>query len=207
MKRVAPTLCAGLLLLVGTASAQTVYRVVGADGRVTFSDQLPVSPDNMSTLGSGGRTPAADRVALPYALRQAVEQHPVTLFTASNCSPCSAGRALLVQRGIPFTEKTVNTHEDVQALERLSGENALPFLTLGDQKIKGFSDVMWTQLLDSAGYPPRSVLPPGYRHPEATPLVTQQRLPPASQQDTPRPPRAAPTPPGQPAANPSGIAF
>ncbi len=203
-------ICAALLWPATQAHAQAVYRIVAPDGKVTFSDKLPAASDNATTVGRGGKMIAAGAAALPFELSQVASKYPVTLYTASNCAPCGAGRALLSARGIPFAEKTVNTAEDAQALQRISGENSLPFLTIGGQQIKGFSDLEWTQFLNAAGYPQSSILPAGYRNLAATPLVIVQKPSPVAQPDEAQTPRL-PAEPGQApldnSANPAGIKF
>ena len=79
---------------------------------------------------------------------------------------------MLVSRGIPFTEKTINTDEDTNALQRISGGTSLPFGTIGQQQLTGYTEREWTQYLDAAGYPAKSQLPPNYRRPAASPLTT-----------------------------------
>lgn len=201
---------AAALLMTPHAPAQTVYRVVGPDGKVTFSDKPPIAATNVTATGAGGKPVAGNGPALPFELRQVVSKFPVTLYTANNCTPCVAGRALLSGRGIPFTEKTVNTPEDAEALQRISGESSLPFLTIGGQQIKGYADWEWTQFLNAAGYPTASVLPPNYRSPAATPLVAVQKPAPAikAEENQVRPAPVAPS--GMPAdagSNPAGIKF
>ena len=206
----APALGAALLLTLSLAQAQTVYRIVGPDGKVTFSDKPPVTASNVTATEAGAKAAGSNGPALPFELRQVLSKYPVTLYTASNCAPCGSGRALLTGRGIPFTEKTVNTAEDAQALQRISGENSLPFLTIGGQQIRGFSDSEWTQYLDAAGYPKASVLPPQYRRPAATALVAIQKPAPAAQApENQTPPGSAEpvrTPPDN-SSNPAGIKF
>lgn len=190
--------------------AQGVYRIVGPDGKVTYSDQPPPAEAKSAVVGGASGGPAAAANApLPLELRTAVGRYPVTLYTSSDCAPCNTGRNLLNARGIPYTEKSVNSAEDVAALKRLSGETSLPFLSIGGQQIKGFSDTEWTQYLDAAGYPKQSILPTGYRRPAASPLVATQpasataTAPGAAQpQRTPAPPPAA-----TPVAPPTGIRF
>jgi glutaredoxin len=170
----------GLVLVLGlvavSASAQPVYRLVGPDGRVTFSDR-PASDAEASAVGSIGSSSAPDSAAqLPFQLRQVVARYPVTLYTAKECAPCNSGRNLLSARGIPHTEKLIGTPEDGDALKRLSGDAALPFLTIGGQQIRGYSDIEWTQFLDAAGYPKTSVLPSNYRRPAPTPLVVVRSI-------------------------------
>jgi glutaredoxin len=203
------TVCFCLLLSAAT-HAQTVYRIVGADGRITFSDKAPVSADSATVMVPGGRTIPLAAAMLPLELRQVVGKYPVTLYSAANCAPCNSGRDLLVSRGVPFAERTVSTNEDSDALQRISGGTSLPLLTIGSQQIKGFSESEWTQFLDAAAYPKSSVLPATYRSPPATPLVVTQPLAPAVQPNETQPPQQtqpAPTVPSQTPSNPAGIRF
>ncbi|HSV53332.1 MAG TPA: glutaredoxin family protein, partial [Burkholderiaceae bacterium] len=175
-----PWIAAGSALLALAsiaAQAQPMYRIVGPDGKVTFSDRPPAE-------GAGGKstaTSAATRVGtdsganLPFEVREVANRYPVTLYSAPNCSPCASARNLLVNRGVPFAERTVSTNEDAEALQRVSGDTSLPFATIGGQQLKGFSDVEWTQYLDAAGYAKTSQLPSNYRQPPATPLVAVKR--------------------------------
>ncbi len=190
-----------------SAQAQTVYRIVTPDGRVTFSDKPPISAEQGKIAATGvGAAAAASVTGLPFELRQVVGKYPVTLYTASECSPCSAGRALLSNRGIPFAERTVNTAEDAAALKRMLGDNALPVLAVGAQRIKGYSDSEWSQYLDAAGYPKVSLLPASYRQAPASPLVMPPDKPaPEKAQAKPADEPAAPSGPGP--SNPAGIKF
>jgi glutaredoxin len=210
-----------LTLAAPLAGAQQVFRIVGPDGRVTFSDTPPIDPNARSSVqatpgtGSGSQT-------LPFELRQTVSRFPVTLYSGPNCAPCEQGRGLLSVRGIPFSERTVQTFEDVEALQRLSGERTLPLLMVGGQLVRGFSSADWTQYLDAAGYPKASALPTGWRQAAATPLA-----PPAAAASArpasaaaanataaapiAAPPGGAPAESGRPAGqrtdNPAGIRF
>ena len=210
--------CATGALLVTATQAQQVHRIVGPDGKVTFSDRAPEDKKAQSTVLSTASGGAASNPALPSELRQIASRFPVTLYTGDSCSPCQQARQLLVQRGVPFTERSVNTNDDLDALRRLSGESALPFGTIGRQQLKGFSDAEWTQYLDAAGYPAQSRLPRGYTQPAATPLAPA-KAPAASAPDAPQEAASAPTgrlrrqappppPPGGPTpSNPAGIRF
>ncbi|MDB5896770.1 MAG: glutaredoxin [Ramlibacter sp.] len=192
-----------------TATAQ-VFRIVGPDGKVTFSDRPPAdgraTPAQAVPLPSGGNTSAP----LPAEVRAASSRYPVTLYSSAECGPCASARRFLGTRGIPFIEKTVATEDDLAALQRLSGANRLPFATIGGQQMRGFSETEWAQFLDAAGYPKVSQLPPSYRSPPATPLVAVQKpaLPQQAeaseqqQQPTDAPRSVGPTP-----SNPAGIRF
>ncbi|MBD3892932.1 DUF4124 domain-containing protein [Hydrogenophaga sp.] len=160
-------------VLAAPALAQGVHRIVGPDGRVTFTDRPPTHEAAARPVdpAAPGAPAQAAEPALPFVLRQLVSRFPVTLHSSDDCAPCDSARSLLQARGIPYREKTVNTAQDGMALRRLSGSDALPLLTVGSQQIKGFSEPDWTQLLDRAGYPARSILPANYRQPAPTALV------------------------------------
>ena len=79
-------------LLAGPLVAQPIYRIVGADGRVTYADS-PAAAVGRTTVTEAGRAAAGDAASLlPPALRQLLMQHPVTVYTTSACAPCAAGR-------------------------------------------------------------------------------------------------------------------
>ena len=209
-----------LLLAAMAAQAQPVYRIVGPDGRVTFSDKPPAAAAPSDSAKAGAR-PSGVRAAdadLPFELRQSMARFPVTLYAGSGCVPCNAGRLLLQGRGVPYTEYTVASNADIEALQRISGDNSLPFLTIGGQKIKGFSQAEWTQFLNAAAYPAQSRLPSGFTFAAARPLVTAQAVEPQAPQvpaapDTPAtatattPTPAVATPAADNSSNPAGIKF
>jgi glutaredoxin len=205
----------GLVALAGLsgndANAQQIFRIVGPDGRITFSDKPPLDPTVRAkpapaALPGGG---ANELGSLPFDLRQAASRYPVVLYTAPGCSVCASGRAMLAGRGIPFAEKTVVSNDDIEALKRMSSATTLPLLTVGGQQIKGYSDGEWNQFLDAAGYPKTSQLPASYTARPATPMVAVQ--------DTQTAPAPAPVrraaveapveAPAPAAENPSGIRF
>lgn len=210
-------------LLAGAAQAQTVYRIVGPDGRVTYSDRAPENAPQGARItsqgGAQGETDLSAMDGLPFALRQTATRYPVLLYTSSDCAPCASGRNLLLNRGIPFAERTVSTNEDLEALQRLTGDSGgLPLLTIGSQQLKGFSDTEWSQYLDAAGYPKQSALPANYQRPAATPLVARS-APVVPSNVVPKPePQTQPVRPAAPApatpapgtatpSNPAGIVF
>ncbi len=209
------TLAAASLLLALTASlvqAQGIYRIVGPDGRVTFSDKPPAASDKATALSADGRSESQSASELPYELRQLARRYPVTLYSGENCGPCDSGRALLNNRGIPFTERTVTTPQDADALQKFSGDASIPILTIGGQRLKGFMQADWIQYLDAAGYPKSSQLPASYRNPAPTPLVPPPPpIPAAANGKAPvaptAPEAASPRAPTVSPDNPAGITF
>jgi glutaredoxin len=204
------------LLTTSGAQAQQVYRIVGADGKVSFSDKPPATAEQgkVTSTGVGAAGAASASGNLPFELRQVANKYPVTLYTSANCEPCTSGRNMLNARGVPFSERTVSTQEDIEQLQKIAGGNSIPLLTVGSQRIKGYSEGEWAQNLDAAGYPSKSMLPPSYKNPPASPLVALQKAPEPQKADTPEPApskprvtRPAPPPPTVTPANPAGIRF
>ncbi|MFT4243391.1 MAG: glutaredoxin family protein [Acidovorax sp.] len=201
-------LLASVLMTLACASAQAqgIYRIVGPDGKVAFSDRPPAEGSAQPARAATAAAPSANST-LPYELRQVAGRFPVTLYTGNDCAPCAAARNLLTSRGVPFTERTVTSNEDIEALHRLSGSTSLPFGTIGGQQLAGFSDAEWTQYLDAAGYPKQSQLPRNYRAPAPTPLVAAKEAAPApAPAAASAPARPAPAPARTP-SNPAGITF
>lgn len=194
-------LSALMLLSAATPWAQAQYKVVGPDGRVTYTDRPPVEASSrVQAMDLRRGTPAAG-TGLPFALQQPAARFPVTLYTMPDCSPCDRGRSYLRQRGIPFAEKTVTSPLDKAAWAGLDLGVEVPVLRIGQQVLRNFSEAQWASDLDLAGYPASSQLPPGYRGWDPTPLAGSPPPPPAPRAEAP-----AALPPALEAA-PSGIRF
>jgi glutaredoxin len=153
-----------LLLCAGGAGAQ-MYKWTDAKGVVHYSDQPPAAK------GAKVETRALDRgarqVELPYGLAAAVRANPVLLYTTPGCQACDEGRALLKERGIPFSEKTVKSNEDQQMLKQAGGDVQLPLLVVGGARRIGFEAGAWHEALSSAAYPKQKMLPRNYHYPAA----------------------------------------
>jgi len=189
-----------LLVLAAAAvvlPAHALYKVVGPDGKVTYTDRAPGTTEGKVTpLTATGSSVAANPAELPIELRQVAARYPVTLYVVPDCAPCDSARSLLRQRGVPHAERIIVTEEDAEAVQRLTGTRDVPTMTIGSQHLRGFSPETWNSYLDSAGYPRESRLPAGYEYAAARP-VTQRA----------EPPRPVPPPPSPAPASPAGIRF
>lgn len=191
-----------LLGLLAVSAAQAQYKVVGPDGKVSYTDRPPADSNTVRAVGSPGAgtgTSAGPQSPLPFELRQIAGRFPVVLYTSAGCQPCDAGRNLLRQRGVPHSERTIGSPADVEALIRLAGGGDVPVLTVGRQTVRGYSPGEWNGYLDAAGYPKQSQLPANFAFPAATALVepaaTARPAPTTSPQDG-APPAAPPPPAG-----------
>jgi glutaredoxin len=201
--RLAPWLALAAALSVSAAHAQ--YKVVGPDGKITYTDRVPTPSDGKATaLGARGSAGPSE-VPLPAELRQVASRYPATLYvTAGACAPCDAARQLLRQRGIPFSEKIV-APEDGEAIQRLTGGRDAPTLTLGSQALRGLSAETWNSYLDAAGYPRESRLPSNYRNPEPAPLTPKRQENMAGAAPAPATPPTEPAPATSSTETPGGV--
>jgi glutaredoxin len=193
-----------IMLAAGHLYAQQVYKSVDKNGRVTFSE-VPPAPGSENKL----TVDSSSSGSLPYTLQQVVSRYPVTLYTTADCGSCINARLMLTQRGIPFTERTVSSNEDIDAFKKLSGDTSMPMVTIASQQLKGYEETEWTKYLDAAGYPKSSTLPRNFKNAEATSLTPKK----AAEKEVAEKP--APTRAARPAAaapqetsnNPAGIRF
>lgn len=153
MRRTQKTILALLLALPLVVVAQGVYRWVDKDGKVHYGDSPP--PENKSVQQKNlkaGTSTVTDN--LPFAVRDAVQKNPVTVYLTKCGELCDGARALLAKRGVPYTVKDPdNNPADTESLNKLAGGLEVPFLQIGDTTIRGFTEGGWNSALDAAGYP------------------------------------------------------
>ncbi|MEW6705951.1 MAG: glutaredoxin domain-containing protein [Pseudomonadota bacterium] len=187
---------AACLAALGCVPAWAQYKVVGPDGKVTYTDRPPPAAESkLAPLGRNPREAGGADAALPYALRSVASRYPVTLYTTSDCEACDRGRQLLRQRGVPFRERTANTDADRAAWPQVVGGNQAPALSIGSQKLTGLSESAWHSYLDAAGYPRESQLPASYRPPAPQPLVAPAAAQPEPSEPAPAAEAATAAPP------------
>jgi len=148
-----------ILLLACGATRADVYRWVDADGKVHFSDQPPpASIKQVEKKKAAGGKPSD--APLPYALQQAVNNFPVTLYSTDCGDACTQAHQLLAKRGIPYAELDA-TDPSIQAkLKKLTGGALeVPVLKVGRNVLRGFAQGQWNTSLDAAGYPQTAVIP------------------------------------------------
>jgi glutaredoxin len=191
------------MLAAGHLYAQQIYKSIDKNGRVTYSE-IPPTPGSENKLTGE----SVQNAALPYALQQVVNRYPVTLYTATDCAPCISARLMLTQRGVPFTERTISSNEDVAAYKKINNDNNFPLATIATQQLKGYEETEWTKYLDAAGYPKTSTLPRNYRHAEATPLTQKKNVEQLEKDVAAKPVRnTKPAMPQETSNNPAGIKF
>jgi hypothetical protein len=151
-----------------------LFRWVDKDGRVYYSDTPPpAEAKNVQQKRYPGGT--GDSGEIPYAVKVAMENNPVTLYATNCVEGCAEARDLLAKRGIPFTDR--NPETDGKAREALAalteGALVIPTLAVGQNTLKGLSVSGWHAALDTAGYPRTNPnLRPGTVPPATPPKAT-----------------------------------
>lgn len=142
-----------LMALAATAAQAQYFRWVDEQGKTHYGDRPPPTAAGKAQAMRQG-APMADK-QLSFAVREAMATFPVTLHVTADCAEgCKEGRDYLKHRGIPFSEKNVASNEDLDALKKLAGgEAVVPVLTVGSKTAKGWLKSDWQRLLDAAGYP------------------------------------------------------
>ncbi|HMN75998.1 MAG TPA: glutaredoxin family protein [Burkholderiaceae bacterium] len=203
LRRALAASCGALIAGLLTAlPAHALYKVVGPDGKVTYTDRMPDAAGGKVTPLNAAGNAVADPAMLPPELQKVVARYPVTLFVTADCTPCDNARALLRQRGVPHAEKIVQSGDDADALQRLTGTRDVPTLMLGTQSVPGFDPQAWNGYLNAAGYPQQSMLPQGYQFAAPTPLQPRRE---AAQPAAPN--ALEPLPAAEPLRNAAGIRF
>lgn len=185
--KISQALLLTLMLCAASSSMAQLYKTIGPDGKVTYSDTPPpVGKAERKTIGGNGATEAN----IPYELALASRNHPVTFYSMEKCPVCDEARSLLRKRGIPYSEKTVASAEDQLKLRDIAGGIDLPVLMVGREKKQGFEPGAWQAALTAAGYPTSNKLPPNYAYRAPEPAA------PVAPKPTPKPtPVAAPVEP------------
>jgi glutaredoxin len=138
-------------------TATTLYKSVGADGKVVYGDRppgdgrsartlkfenLPSSPlspatlANLEELKKGG---AAQQAALPSG--------ELLLFTTSWCAYCKKAKAYLAGKGVPYREIDIESNAGAASYAQAGGQRGVPLLFKGGQWVLGFSASAYDSLL------------------------------------------------------------
>lgn len=142
-----------LLLACGLAQAGELYRWVDERGVVSYSDRPPPATAKKAQRIKGkANVVEVDKES--YALKQAKQLSPVTLYVTDCGQFCNQATDFLKQRGIPFVPKDPSKEPEIAVeLKKLTGAVDVPVIVVGGSHYKGFDAASWGRLLDAASYP------------------------------------------------------
>lgn len=179
------------LLAALPASAQQMYKWIDATGKVQYTDTPPpANAKGVEQRRFGGNVIETNEAT--FASRDAQKRYPVTLWINDCGEPCGTARALLVKRGITFSERNpAATPDEEAAFKKVTGgEMKVPYLVVGSlRRIQGLQEADWHAALDAAGYP--RTAPAGYKPPAKPVAKTLPSAPPTDGQQAGAPPPAA----------------
>jgi len=141
-----------MLAMPSVVGAGELFRWKDESGRVHYGDAPPKKIKNVERkkLVSSMETSAE----LPYATQVAMQNFPVSLYVNDGCvDACDQARNLLNNRGIPFSEKSINAKAEFDALKTASGKAGFPTILVGKKYLVGFLEGSWNHELNLAGYP------------------------------------------------------
>ena len=105
--------------------------------------------------------PAAKPAAKPAEKSAAAESKPkpaapaggVRLYTTPDCgSNCAGAKQLLAARGIAFQEVEVVSPAQIEQLKKMTGNDVVPVLHLGQFWVQGYNPADYESALDKAGH-------------------------------------------------------
>jgi glutaredoxin len=141
MKRIG--VCLMLLALLGaeSANAQTVYKSIGPNGTVVYSDHPP-SDGKIEKTFEFAPLPSSPVPDSPQYSKSTVKLpvagSGVVLFSATWCGYCRQAKAYLARRGISYRNIDVDS-PDGNAMFSSAGRGGIPLLVAGSRNVRGFS--------------------------------------------------------------------
>ena len=143
------------VFLAVAAQAETLYKVVGPDGKTTYTDRPPTDAKSKTTtlqFADAPSTPLPDSVlkyqaALQKSMQSRLAQArnvnaigATTLYSASWCGYCKKAKAYLRANGIRYSEFDIDTADGGVAYFEAGGRRGVPLLLADGKRIEGFSD-------------------------------------------------------------------
>ncbi len=142
-----------------TASAETVFKAVGPDGEITYSDKPPADRARANTL-EFRNLPSSPLPAQVLRFREQLEKSAegrisaarapragdVALFTASWCGHCKRAKAHLAAAQINYVEYDIESVDGMRAFIGAGGSGGVPLLVAGDRRVRGYSSAAYEQL-------------------------------------------------------------
>ena len=139
-----------------TLNAQTVYRSIGPDGKVVYSDRPPSEGQVTKTM-KFQNLPSS---ALPAATLSYVEQlrlkqaapgaiQGTILYSAAWCGYCKQAKSYLARKGIRYEERDIDTPSGRASYAQAGGRRGVPLLLAKGQRVEGFSSEAYDSVFGS----------------------------------------------------------
>lgn len=130
------------------------YKWVDAQGRTHYGDRPPAEAKARpvtAAINTYAGTPVLN-AAGGSTPGKAIARESLVIYTTPTCGYCTAAKAHMGQRGIPYTERDVTTSESYEREFRQKGGRGVPLIVAGSQTLNGYSAGSLEALLKAAGY-------------------------------------------------------
>jgi glutaredoxin len=145
-------------------AATTLYKSVGPDGRVLYSDQPPTNGAVQKTL-SFTELPSSPLPEAVLRYREGLEKGvqkrltdvvragagTVRLFTAQWCGYCRQAKAYLAEKRVVYSELDVDSAEGQQAYAALGSGSGVPVLAWQGERLQGYSRASYDDFFQRLG--------------------------------------------------------
>jgi glutaredoxin len=123
-----------------------IYKVTGADGKVSFTDKAP-----QSTTAKSEKLTIQTFTGAPSISSYNGSVKKVTLLSAQWCGVCRQAKAYMNSRKIAFEEWDIDQSDYALSKMRELGAKGVPVILVGKQKMVGFSPEGLDDMLQKAG--------------------------------------------------------
>lgn len=135
-----------------TAAEKTLYKTVGPDGQIVYSDKPPTQGRVEKTMKfedlPATPLPVARSAYLEWLkTRPSIAAAPpageVQLFSAAWCGYCRRAKAWLGAKGVAYREFDIDTPAGMAAYAAAGGGKGVPLLVKGGQRVQGFAEAAY----------------------------------------------------------------
>lgn len=122
------------LLAVGMESHAEIYKVIGVDGKVSYTDKEPPPTEKAEKL----RLQTYGGAPVVTSSQGSVKR--VTILSTQWCGVCTRAKAYMKSRNIDFEEWDVDKSDYARAKMNELGAKGVPVILVGKRKMTGFSE-------------------------------------------------------------------
>ena len=131
------------------AEAQ-IYRWVDGNGRVQYTDKPPAgvkAKPVQDRINSYGGAPTVSGAASAGGTRPEIR-----MYSTEWCGYCKKARDYMARNRIRFTELDIEKSTAAHAEYKRLGGRGVPVILVGAQRMNGYSEERFAQMLKAAGY-------------------------------------------------------
>jgi glutaredoxin len=150
-------------VLIAAAQAESVYKSIGPDGKIIYSDKPPTDGRVEKTMTfanlPSSPLPAASlsyveqlrrfRAFSPAKKPDSAAVTGVVLYSAAWCGYCTKAKAYLAAKGISYDEVDIDSKDGMKAYAQAGGGGGVPLLLAGGQRVQGFSPAAYDAVFAS----------------------------------------------------------